>query len=331
MREVDPRWLSSQIMIIDFGIAFLQEASSPYIGTPRSYCAPEFLFKIPRSVSSDIWALGCTIFEIRTGSRLFSYAGKPTRSQILMAMVEVIGTLPAKWWEDWPEGRHWYSMQTEIGGEIADIKKGTLFTQILDVGIHDGESPPIESSRKDSIIGTEAGDDPGMGTTNRLVALVGELTTSEAEEVIARMDKTDPAQIDVGKTDSGSGNSGSGNSGTKNDSGSSNAKSGGKSISSEGISVVPIGEKVIEITQGVENLNVIGDQSMARAPLESVREVPEIGEAVEFLEPAGTRVTVAEAEGLENLLRRALMFLPEQRLGPSELAKHHWFADDYND
>lgn len=59
MKQVDPQWLSDQIMIIDFGISFLEEYSSTQIGTPKSYCAPEFNFNEGRSMKSDVWALGC--------------------------------------------------------------------------------------------------------------------------------------------------------------------------------------------------------------------------------------------------------------------------------
>jgi serine/threonine-protein kinase SRPK3 len=49
----------------------------------------------------------------------------------------------------------------------------------------------------------------------------------------------------------------------------------------------------------------------------------------EFLEPTGTTISLVEAGGLENVLREALTFLPGQRVTPLELAKHHWFRDDY--
>lgn len=134
MKEVDPQWLSQEIIIIDFGIAFLQAKSSPYIGTPKSYCAPEFLFHLPRSVSSDIWALGCTIFEIRTGTRLFSYPGKPTRSQTLMAMVTMLGTLPEQWWKRWDDGREWYEKAIASDGELAESTQGNLYSKLVGVG-----------------------------------------------------------------------------------------------------------------------------------------------------------------------------------------------------
>jgi serine/threonine-protein kinase SRPK3 len=93
-------------MIIDFGIAFLQEHSSTDIGTPKAYCAPEFNFGSPRSVNSDTWALGCTIFEIRTGACLFKFRGVPTRDQVLVSMVRLLGKLPEQWWAEWEDGHN---------------------------------------------------------------------------------------------------------------------------------------------------------------------------------------------------------------------------------
>lgn len=348
MKDVDPQWLSDQIMIIDLGIAFLQDISSADIGTPKSYCAPEFLFHSPRSVSSDIWALGCTIFEIRTGTRLFRYKGRPTRSQMLKAMVNILGTLPEKWWANWDEGRDWYATQTKMGGDLADIVQGTLYNQIMDVGIHDEDYPPSASSHKGEALGYDPGDDSAKGTTSGMVARVGELTTSEAEEALAEVNEIDFGSGESGCTKSGSAsrNSNSGNkteprsssgSANKTTSGSSNAKSGEKSISSEGISLEGIStrlgkdDSLLNTTEMDEDSNLVGDESLARAPLEPVKELPETGEVMELLEPAGTRITIVEASGLENLLRRALMFLPEQRLRPLELTKHHWFVDDFQD
>jgi serine/threonine-protein kinase SRPK3 len=332
MKAVDAQFLSDQIMIIDFGIAFLSDSSSSDIGTPKSYCAPEFLFSKERSVNSDIWALGCTIFEIRTGSRLFRYKGRPTRTEMLETMVKEMGTLPQIYWAEWPDGRDWYKIQRKEGGELAEAKDGTLFLQIMEVGLHDGHH---------AVSGSESSDhdnSQGKGTTSRLIALVGEITTSEAAEVINELNNpSHGSQGSSSKDDlnpdsatsnplSGSG-SGSG-SGTKNNSGSgtSNAKSGEKSISSEGISIggsTTLAARVV-IDQAE---NVIGDDaSGARV---SFKDATATAIVIEFLEPTGTRISVVEAKGLENLLRSALMYLPEERMPPSELAKHHWFFDDF--
>jgi hypothetical protein len=49
----------------------------------------------------------------------------------------------------------------------------------------------------------------------------------------------------------------------------------------------------------------------------------------EFLEPTGTTISLVEANGLERLLREALIFLPEERVTPVELAKQLWFRGDF--
>ena len=167
-----------------------------------------------------------------------------------------------------------------------------------------------------------------------MVALVRELTTSEVEDVIAQANKIDERNAENSKSDSASANSGNktgsgSGSGNKTTSGSSYAKSGEKSISSAGLSTGPAKDKTDSSTEnGVENLNLVVEEILSRGPLAFVKEVPEPSAVQNFLESTGTRITVTEASGLENLLRRALTFLPEQKLGPSEPAKHHWYVDN---
>ncbi|KAH7317334.1 kinase-like domain-containing protein [Rhexocercosporidium sp. MPI-PUGE-AT-0058] len=331
MHEVDPQFLSDQIIIIDFGIAFNQEYPSLDIGTPKPYCAPEFLFEGGRSVSSDIWALGCTIFEIRTGSRLFRYRGRPTRNQALIAMVKLLGTLPQKWWEEWEEGVKWYANEIEADLEVGNDISGALYHQIMQVGLHDGDYPaklPKDESLGHGDEGAEprSTDDNRKGSTSRMIAMVGELTTSEANEVMELINKVSSESAEQHKSDAASSRnieSGSG-SGNKTTSGSSNAKSGDKSISSEGLSTGLIRPS----SSGMhENVNAISDESQGVPGMFDLATATAL--VREFLEPEGTRVATLEAKGLENLLRSALMYLPEDRLSASELAKHHWFFDTF--
>lgn len=111
-------------------------------------------------------------------------------------------------------------------------------------------------------------------------------------------------------------------SGPQSNSTSSNVKSAEKSISSEGIVT---GTKPAEYAERANNL--IGIES--HGVVGSVKDATASSRVDEFLEPEGTVITKAEAQGLENLLRKALRFLPEQRLAPSELAKHHWYFDAF--
>ena len=337
MKDVDPQWLSDHIMIIDFGIAFLQDQSSPDIGTPKNYCAPEFLFKIARSVSSDVWALGCTIFEMRTGSGLFRYKGTSTRDQRLIAMVKLLGPLPEKWWDEWKEGREWYVTETRIGGELAETASGTLFLEIMRIGVRDGDSSARSSfkdqAQKLDVVVEEGGNrqarsvEEETNATNQLIALVGEITTSEAAEVIALVNEPRSSSSDQKKPDSGGSNkneSGFSSSNAKANSGSSNAKSGEKSISSEGIST---GAAASNLAPPI--INEIEVDGIAVEEL--IKKVGITGSVEALLEQPGTNISTIEAESLENLLRDALMHLPEERLAAAKLANHHWFFDKFED
>lgn len=339
MKLVDPQWLSDQIMIIDFGIAFMEEQSSVDIGTPKNYCAPEFNFKSPRSIGSDIWALGCTIFEIRTGSCLYRYRGIPTRDQMLIATVKILGKLPDAWWDLWEDGRTWYDLEIQSGGQLSEIIAGTLFKEIMKIGLHDGDSHGAEPTHKDLGFGADNADEDEnlkrkhhsssekhVTTTTRLVALVEELTTSEANYVMAQIEHAhspgsthEKSGSSHEKTHSGSVSSNKNQSGSG--SGSSGARSGEKSISSEGVSTGATKSRAATIASTAGIATETGADR--RLPRSGDIEVPVM--IAEFLEPSGTIISVAEAEALENLLRKAMQFLPEDRSPAAELAKHDWF------
>ncbi len=53
----------------------------------------------------DIWALGCTLFEIRRQVPLFDGIYDP--DEILAAAVGLFGKLPDPWWSKWEEREEW--------------------------------------------------------------------------------------------------------------------------------------------------------------------------------------------------------------------------------
>lgn len=357
MKEVDPKWLSDQIMIIDFGIAFLQEQSSPDIGTPKAYCAPEFLFDIPRSIASDVWALGCTIFEIRTGSSLFRYRGVPTRDQQLMGLVEMLGKLPLEWWDRWEKGREWYGNEIKVGGELAETIQGTLHQDIMEIGLHDGDAATYPSNRINAAFAGHSAlaklhatlSEQHHERTNRLVALVEELTTSEAADVIALVNKSSSSQEKSNSKSSPASGSGSGSgsgygsgsagklltgsaSGSGSGTGSSKQPlSGSGSVSGTVSSSTKSGEKSIS-SEGLSNGTLSTAREKATIPEQNIvnpQGGPFLATVAEFLEMKGTTITGVEGGDLEDLLRKALKFLPEQRSSPEELAKHKWFSTNY--
>lgn len=108
MPGIDPRWISEDILVIDFGQSFFAtQPPSKGVGTPLAYCAPELIFDDEGSVWSDAWALGCTIFEIRAGAGLFmSFFGGP--DEVLRQMVQTFGRLPDQWWSRWENRDHFF-------------------------------------------------------------------------------------------------------------------------------------------------------------------------------------------------------------------------------
>lgn len=100
---LNPQFISEDIVLVDFGCAFPLNSppSSPDgIGLTMSYSAPEVIIDSKMSAYSDIWALGCVIFEIRSGGQLFGdWIG--TKDDILRQMVQAFGKLPEPWWTAW--------------------------------------------------------------------------------------------------------------------------------------------------------------------------------------------------------------------------------------
>ncbi|KAG4432860.1 hypothetical protein IFR05_011660 [Cadophora sp. M221] len=57
--------------IVDFGESFFLNDAPQGLGTPARFCSPELMLERKCSQVSDVWALACTIFEMRAGYTLF--------------------------------------------------------------------------------------------------------------------------------------------------------------------------------------------------------------------------------------------------------------------
>ncbi|KAK9321552.1 kinase-like domain-containing protein [Lipomyces orientalis] len=94
LSNLESIWFTDKIVLIDFSHSFMLQSPPPEdIAMTMSYCAPEVYFEGQASVWSDIWALGCTIFEIRAGRQLFeSFLGGSF--EVIRQIVRTLGKLP---------------------------------------------------------------------------------------------------------------------------------------------------------------------------------------------------------------------------------------------
>src|SRR3569833_2662213 len=84
--------------VIDFDQAFA--ASSPpekMLGTPMEYLAPEVAGGGPPGPASDVWALGCAILRLRSGTGPFTAYDATSPADVLRYIVRVLGDLPSAW------------------------------------------------------------------------------------------------------------------------------------------------------------------------------------------------------------------------------------------
>ena len=116
-----------QTCLIDFGESYETSNPPPDLGIPQIYCSPEYCLDDTISISSDIWALGCTLFEIRTGRKLFDIFDPDDKDEYLATMAMVLGRFPEPWWsETWERRKRYFRDENEdgtdtVGGRVVDV------------------------------------------------------------------------------------------------------------------------------------------------------------------------------------------------------------------
>lgn len=96
-RSVDPKLLSGQACIVDFGLSFRSSNPPPEIpGISRSFLAPELCFGYLESQASDVWSLGCVIFELHSSRVLFPLIFDQL-DLLIGTIVDTLGNLPDQW------------------------------------------------------------------------------------------------------------------------------------------------------------------------------------------------------------------------------------------
>ena len=99
--RIGDAYLTDRICVIDSGESFRISSPPADLGIPENYLPPEVLLGEKNSIgpACDIWALGCTLVEIRQQIPLV-YMISDT-DELLAEMVRFFGRLPGPWWDTW--------------------------------------------------------------------------------------------------------------------------------------------------------------------------------------------------------------------------------------
>ncbi|KAI3391264.1 hypothetical protein diail_7665 [Diaporthe ilicicola] len=163
------KYVSDDIAVIDFGESFLSSNTPDATGIPPPYRSPEGFFENCGTfgVGSDIWALGCSMFEVRNRSKPFLDGGlwsflshwedlngplpEPYRSSL--AKESEVPEDPAQWVSlNEEERKEWASEHMARTGVPGSLHNLLLLEQRFTVPLAEGEAqpsapPPSRSTR----------------------------------------------------------------------------------------------------------------------------------------------------------------------------------------
>lgn len=93
--------MTDQICVIGLGETIPVPFPLTELDIPVNYLPPEILLEEANSIgpACDLWALGCTLFEIRQQIPLFYMIFD--EDELLAEMVRFLGKLPERWWRKW--------------------------------------------------------------------------------------------------------------------------------------------------------------------------------------------------------------------------------------
>ncbi|KAI1427203.1 kinase-like domain-containing protein [Xylaria sp. FL1777] len=100
----------AKLLLSDFGVAFRPSDKSCFEShTPLRMRAPEAFFEptTPLSFPSDIWSLGCAIFEL-LGHRSLIDSSLAPPDEITAQQVYLQGLMPSEWLNRWEERSKWF-------------------------------------------------------------------------------------------------------------------------------------------------------------------------------------------------------------------------------
>ncbi len=132
-----------EVIITHFGESFDMSDLPEDLSIPQEYRSPEYILDKRLGVESDIWALGCTLFEIRTGRPLFDLPYEDP-DEHLVRMVGILGKFPEPWWTStWEFRGRWFADEMDGQGQpVSQLNNPVPYRSIEEaLGVaHNGES-----------------------------------------------------------------------------------------------------------------------------------------------------------------------------------------------
>lgn len=150
----DLMYVQESVVLTDCGQSFSIDSNGGppkeyQPGTTLNYMAPETYFQGRTGFETDIWALGCAIFEMRAGFPLFE-AFLGGTGDVVREWVEVLGEMPGPWWDAFEDKRGWDGV--EVVPATSSIRE-----KLREIGTMD-ESDGYEGSMME-VPGTRLGED----------------------------------------------------------------------------------------------------------------------------------------------------------------------------
>lgn len=114
-------FLKDEIHLTDFGVSYNVPSPPHRLSIPRSYRAPEAILDGKIGIPCDLWALGCTLFEIRTGNKLINASPPDDIDEYLARIVTLLGPFPEPWWTTtWKTRRELFKDEIDSQGRAID-------------------------------------------------------------------------------------------------------------------------------------------------------------------------------------------------------------------